>query len=1498
MTRYIIIILFLLVLSLNLHGQYFYSHTYTEKSGLPSSKVYDAIQDKNGRMLFATRKGVAAFDSYEWMPIEGTYSGGNTTVRFKKDNDAKIWGVYNSSAISLYSIENDTAVVFENAIPPLVETPVSTDFDVIRSGDKYYFFITTATSGTRFFDGEKWQSNNFNELHPGLVINAVETFEDKFFIATRNGCFTMDIGGNITEIPFFKSSVVHAFYKKENSKLYILTSDAIYLKQGENFEKVTDILPFRESSDTYRFPFLADFEGIFIYGSGVNLFFDDLRRGIRFPLDEKNGAVARGGSSIYKDRENNIWITNLRGISKFNAFSILNIRGNDVFLEDEVTAIEPLNDKVTIAANPERFLVIKDYKIVKRTKKLNNPDNRYFRILDLQKDNTGRIWYAAEKMGFGYLDENLEPREFKLPVNENYLAYSVFQGNGDSLFFLTKSKLFLRSNGRFEEIPIKNDSGKEFNFRKLFKSDTGFPAIGTMMSGALLYDKTTGEYNSYYSGKYEDSRNIYSIYYDHDEIIVGSSSQLYRVDGDSLKPKLLGDVYLERPIYFIKKDAGENLWFGTENGAYKWNRVRLISYSVDDGLSGLETNRDAYYCDELGNSWIGTSQGLSVIDNVLDSINIMIPELIIDRLETSLRTIKFGPGLILKPEEDGFFVHAKNISFVHENDISFQVNLEGFDNEWYNFYQEETVPYAPFFDLKSGDYSINIKMYVGQNDLVASLKSPVLKIEDPFWDTLEFKLLLMFTMGCILILIVLYHRKNLYTGKLELEVGKREEEIKHSELRQQVIFKNNKTIMLVIEPQTLKVVESNKAAGLFYGFSEVEFQKLTLTEIELPDKENSNNALLNNPGKSGNYEAFHINKSGEKVPVEVIYSILPYKSGTLYFLIINDITERREIESAIRDSEEKYRSLVSNIQDGIFLISEGKLIFVNESLAEMVEYERHEILAKPFIHFIEESDKAFVLQNYQQRMNGEKTEDEYEVSLVARSGRRVFVNIHVGLFKFERSLAIMGTVKDITEKRANDEQLRILSTIVEQSPVSIILMDQNCSVTYVNPIFSSTTGYTSDEILGKPADIFRNYEKGQSEKIKHNITMGESWTGEMINVRKNGAKYWASVVISPIKNNEGEITHFVSLETDISFEKFALEEIKKNEKLLNSVLDNLPVILFVTDIRGNFALYRGGAIEGGGIGSSSYVGKSVFEIYKNIPEVLDDVNRAFKGERFTSVRDINDKVYETHYSTLTDGKGKAVGIIGVSYDVSERESTRQALIQAKEEAEKSDRLKSEFLAQVSHEIRTPINSIMSFASLIKEEVEKDITEDLRYGFQVIENGGLRLIRTIDLILNMSQIQTQTYSPRIERFNLVNDIFEILIKEMKYVAGNKGLELKFTNVCERDDVLGDKYTIFQIFNNLVDNAIKYTEQGEIEIKIYSEATYIYVDVKDTGIGMSKEFIKEIFRPFTQEETGYTRKYEGNGLGMALVKEYAQLNNAELFIESEKGKGTKITVKFAI
>ncbi|MCK9209972.1 MAG: response regulator [Ignavibacteriaceae bacterium] len=258
----------------------------------------------------------------------------------------------------------------------------------------------------------------------------------------------------------------------------------------------------------------------------------------------------------------------------------------------------------------------------------------------------------------------------------------------------------------------------------------------------------------------------------------------------------------------------------------------------------------------------------------------------------------------------------------------------------------------------------------------------------------------------------------------------------------------------------------------------------------------------------------------------------------------------------------------------------------------------------------------------------------------------------------------------------------------------------------------------------------------------------------------------------------------------------------------------------------------------------------------------------------------------------------------------ELEKTNKDLILAIEKTEQSDQLKSEFLRQMSHEMRSPTNAVLSFTNLLREEMLQKITPDLLEYFNGIDSAGQKLIRTVDLILNVSEMQISTNKPFFGEFDLLKEIIGKIMNEEKKIIENKGLKFNFISALPEAMIVGDQYSIYQIFVNLLGNAIKYTKKGDISISISKDEQGINVTIEDTGIGISVEFMELMYNPISLGEMGDSRRNEGdnlglalvkkycdlNGIGLALVKRYCDLNGITFTVESKEVVGTKFTLVF--
>ena len=332
-----------------------------------------------------------------------------------------------------------------------------------------------------------------------------------------------------------------------------------------------------------------------------------------------------------------------------------------------------------------------------------------------------------------------------------------------------------------------------------------------------------------------------------------------------------------------------------------------------------------------------------------------------------------------------------------------------------------------------------------------------------------------------------------------------------------------------------------------------------------------------------------------------------------------------------------------------------------------------------------------------------------------------------------------------------------------------------------------------------------------------------------------------------------------------------------------------PDIIFRFDISGKISLANNSAHKV--FPDSNLLGDDACEL---LPEIsghnIEDV--ITRNKRVEFVSNINERAYQF----IVAGVSKAQSGQIYGRDITILQEHQKKLSAALKKAEIAKELKTDFLARISHEIRMPLAAIQGFTQLILADLSEQLSDDYLGMFRAIENNSKRLYRTIDLILNMSQIQTGDYEPVFTEVNLTQ-VLEKQYKEFRSLAVEKKLEFNIEyKIAESVTVEADYYSIEQILINLIGNAFKFTQTGSINILVEPRDDAICVDITDTGIGISKEYLKKIFTPFSQEKMGYTRPFEGAGLGLALVKSFSDMNNAIVKVKSIIHEGSTFTICF--
>jgi len=497
---------------------------------------------------------------------------------------------------------------------------------------------------------------------------------------------------------------------------------------------------------------------------------------------------------------------------------------------------------------------------------------------------------------------------------------------------------------------------------------------------------------------------------------------------------------------------------------------------------------------------------------------------------------------------------------------------------------------------------------------------------------------------------------------------------------------------------------------------------------------------------------------------------------------------------------------------------------------------------------------------------------------------------------------------------------------------------------YLHPIISYTKQETEDVeyiLLKKQSDlgfILRDIEEDNEFKIR-TIPISKQDKNELESFIKtkdffNDAKFKGSKIFASVNEIPG--TDWILL-AKINQEKVA--ESTKNAALLVSIISVLLIILSASItyaiwkrsrlhfLTRTFALRKEkDALTERYTSLTKYANDMILSVDKN-GKILEANQKAFNTygystdellkmelldlsfDRkkdveviFSSINNPNGILFETNHkrkngtiipveiSAKLIKQGDEEILLAIIRDNTERKKLELDLILAKDKAEEMDRLKTTFLSNMSHELNTPMSGIIGFSELLLSEMDNKNHREMA---KIIHNSGKRLNETLNSILDLSKIESQKLDLKISSIDLIT-----MIKECKYVfsdsVNKKGLKFNILYDQEKVFIKSDQNIVHKILCSIIDNAVKYTNEGSVTINITENDKNAIIKVTDTGIGIPKENLNQIFEPFRQGSEGLNRKFEGMGLGLTITKKYVEILGGKLNIESEHGSGTAIEI----
>ena len=508
-----------------------------------------------------------------------------------------------------------------------------------------------------------------------------------------------------------------------------------------------------------------------------------------------------------------------------------------------------------------------------------------------------------------------------------------------------------------------------------------------------------------------------------------------------------------------------------------------------------------------------------------------------------------------------------------------------------------------------------------------------------------------------------------------------------------------------------------------------------------------------------------------------------------------------------------------------------------------------------------------------------------------------------------------GTHMDITERKETElklaESQQMLRNIIDNVPVRIYWKDRESKFLGASQLVADDLGLKHrDDIIGKNDFDFSTEEEAREfqEADLEIMTSGKPRYNYIEkHLQADGSVQLLRKSKLPFIDPNGAVIGVLGTYEDITKRKKTEIQLAESQQMVRTILDNVPIRVFWKDrnsrfLGGNQLFAKDLGLENADdlIGMDDFdflASKAAKDFQQDDREIIASKKPRLNYEEKQVFQDGSVKWLRTCKLPLTDHKGNVIGVLGTYENITDIKKVQEELIQAKEEAEAANAAKDDFLAVMSHEMRTPLNPILGYADILLQSCK---TEPESTYIETIQSAANRQLNLINDILDYMRMYRGNVTPSTEPFSIV-DLCELVLFDAKVTAIN--IELKFENgthgnsVPEDLTIDSDLMMLRRVLDNLVSNACKYTHDGHVTLSISQDAAnsdLFLIKVEDTGIGIDLETQKRLFEPFSQADSSYTRSYEGAGLGLAICKKLTEILGGKISVESSPGTGSCFTL----
>jgi PAS domain S-box-containing protein len=613
--------------------------------------------------------------------------------------------------------------------------------------------------------------------------------------------------------------------------------------------------------------------------------------------------------------------------------------------------------------------------------------------------------------------------------------------------------------------------------------------------------------------------------------------------------------------------------------------------------------------------------------------------------------------------------------------------------------------------------------------------------------------------------------------------------------------------------------------------------------------------------------------------------------------------EKKASELLLKDNEEKLQSIFSAAPVGIGLVVNRTFIEVNDAFCVITGYSRRELIGKSSELIYSSIDEFINVGKEKYQQIDEKGKSSVETTFKHKDGKIINVIISSApLDKKNYSKGVTFTILDITERKRYEEALKesqqLFRTLSQVSPVGIFKTDYKGYTTYVNPKWQELSGLTFEEAIG--FGWINAVHPDDREAIKNrwnsDVNSQVPSVAEYRFLRPDGSITWV-MGNAVLEDKDDESTGYIGTITDITERKLVENALVESETKYRMIFENVQDLYYETSLDGTILTVSPSieTLSKGQYRKEDLIGKSIYDFYSDINErtaLIEQISEKGTISDFEIMLINKDGTIvpcSASSKIIFDTKGHPEKIIGSMHDITDQKKATEVLKIAIEKAESSDRLKSEFLNNISHEVRTPLNGILGFAEIISMQdlSEKDKKDSLALLFE----SSNRLLNTITNYMDISLIASGSLTVNKRDFvpaAMLKDIFDNFeavcqIRHLDYVLEIPPEHEKF--VLNSDPEICQK-----IISHFIDNAIKFTEKGSIHFGFNLLSDQLEFFVKDTGIGISIDSLDSIFDRFVKDKHNPYEVSEGSGLGLSISKGMSDAIGGKIRVESEQGVGS--------